>query len=123
MQGITKRNGSSNEYIRDYSNMRGLSLVKSFDDPCHFSYLENMYVDYESGGGAIESIPGFRRLYSFEQPINSICSCGDNLLIHAADELYLINKEERDNIPALSPIANLKNDKSPCRNGRGFFVG
>lgn len=123
MQGITKRNGSSNEYIRDYSNMRGLSLVKSFDDPCHFSYLENMYVDYESGGGAIESIPGFRRLYSFEQPINSICSCGDNLLIHAADELYLINKEERDNIPTLSPIANLKNDKSHAfrYNGSTFI--
>lgn len=120
MQKITKRGSQSNDYIKSYGKMRGINLLPTcLEDGC-YCYLENMYVDYESGGGAVESIPGFRRLYTFDGAIHLICSAGEYLLIHAGEGLYKIKKEERDNLPALRPIASLDDSQSYAYSHNGI---
>ena len=61
-----KRSSNAERFIRSYENMRGLNLLAGNESTDSFCYLENMYVDYEGGGGAIESIPGFRRNNTIE---------------------------------------------------------
>ena len=56
---------SDAEFNRILENMRGVDFSgdkKSSDK--RYSYLENMYRDYSTGGDLIESVPGFRRIYS-----------------------------------------------------------
>ena len=58
------------QYTRSYGDLRGVDLSS---DPAQVnmarpSYLVNMYRDYESEhGAAIETIPGFRRLFHFQK--------------------------------------------------------
>ena len=57
---------SNREYNRILENMRGVDFSGRIGRPTErYSYLENMYRDYSRGGGGlIESVPGFRRVYS-----------------------------------------------------------
>ena len=92
------------EYIRSYKNLYGMDM--SGRDKNSFLYLQNMYIDYDGGGGYVESIPGYRKIVSLDRPLNSIALCGrgDNkfLLIHSGDELFLLGTNERERVKSLS---------------------
>ena len=120
MKNITKRSSGGARFIRSYEKMRGINLAKG-NERDSFCYLENMYVDYESGDVAVESIPGFRRILSFGDAIHLICSVGEYVLIHAGESLYKIKREERDNNPALCPIASLSDNQSYAYSHNGLI--
>ena len=122
MQKISKKRSPGSEFIRSYENMRGMNLTAGKENTQCFGYLENMYVDYEGGGGAVESIPGYRRIYSFDAPIHLICSVGEHLLIHSGENLFKLRKEARDNPPALQPVATLADCDSRCFRIGGSMV-
>ena len=53
------------EYARYFDNFRGVDFSSDHTEVAdnRFAYLVNMYRDYDSGeGGAVETIPGFRRV-------------------------------------------------------------
>lgn len=75
--------------------------------------IENMYVDYEGGGDCVESIPGFRVIYSFKKKIHRIFLLDGEVFIHAGEGLYRFKKEERDSVRALTPVLTLKNARCP----------
>ena len=54
------------EFNRVLENMRGVDFSGASDSrESRYAYLENMYRDYAAGKeGLIESVPGFRRIYS-----------------------------------------------------------
>ena len=75
MSNIGKRGAKSGEYSVIYSAMRGVDLRGdgSAVERYRFADAENMYKDYESGGeGAVESIPGYRRLLDLGAEIHGI---------------------------------------------------
>ena len=90
----------------------GMDLSPENDSNASFSYLKNLYIDYEGTADALESIPGFRRIYSFDRVINGIYSFGNSIYIHAGDDLYCFDLGERDRLHALSPIMKLKDQRS-----------
>lgn len=109
----------STQYTSICDNMRGVSFTgeQTGSENGRFSYLENMYVDYEGGGECVESIPGFRELYSFGKHINGVYlqPIGDGkeyVIVHAADKLYRFEVGERDKLSSLSPIGTLNDAKS-----------
>ena len=116
---------SDAEYTRSYENMGGIcSSVASGRPTEKYLYTENMYVDPVSGDGALESIPGFRILYSLGERINSIFTqtllSGEKyILVHSGTKLYRFG-EESLLIGGLAPepIATLRNVKS-----RAFTFG
>ncbi|MBQ7387361.1 MAG: leucine-rich repeat protein [Clostridia bacterium] len=110
---------SNSEYTRTYENMRGVAFGGSSlgSKSGRYAYLENMYIDYDSPSPALESIPGFRRLYSFGERINgafkqNVGADKEYILVHAKDKLYRFEKSMRDSLAALSPIGTLKDTKS-----------
>lgn len=126
----TNLSKSTSEFTNIYENMRGVSFN---GDQCgsengRFSYLENMYVDYEGDGDAIESIPGFRELYSFGKRINGVYlqSIGDGreyVIVHAAESLYRFEKGERDSLTSLTSIATVADERSCAFTfGRDVFL-
>ena len=63
------------EYTRYFGAFSGVDFSSDHtevrDD--RFAYLKNMYKDYQSGQGeAIETIPGFRRLFTADETLNGI---------------------------------------------------
>ncbi len=117
MKVSAKRNNT--EYTRTYENMRGVAFGTSSlgKDDGRYAYLENMYVDYDASSIAIESIPGYRRLYSFGERINGVfrqnVGAGEEyILVHAGESLYRFEKSMRDSLHALSPIGSLSDKKS-----------
>ena len=110
---------SNSEYTKTYENMRGVALggARSDSKGTRYAYLENMYIDYDSQNPTLESVPGFRRLYSFNDSINGaflqkVGTSGEYVLVHAKDKLYRFEKGERDNLRSLVPIGNLADTKS-----------
>ena len=72
-----------------YSGLCGIDLSGdgSGISKKRLSYAENMYIDYEGdGGGAIESIPGFRKLCSLGMKIN----CIHTVLIEGVLHLFVL---------------------------------
>ena len=116
---------SDAEYTRSYEKMGGIcSSVADCKPSEKYLYTENMYVDPMSGDGALESIPGFRILYSLGERINSIFTqtllSGEKyILVHSGTKLYRF-KEEKLLVAGLAPepIATLRNEKS-----RAFTFG
>lgn len=107
------------EYTRTYSDIRGIKLG-SYNEPSRLAYSENMYRDYRCSDGAIESIPGFRRLLSLGEPIHGIfrqrChTFEDHILVHAGTSLYRFPLSEKDTIPTAVSIGTLSSSRS-----RGF---
>lgn len=111
-----KYNGYSTEreYTRKYESTRGVDFSDLPRDKSagRFGYLENMYVDYDGGSLAIESIPGFRKLASLGQKINGIFSqkLGDGseyVIVHSGTSLYRFNSAMRDSL-TMSSIQTLK---------------
>ena len=84
-----------------YSNMRGVDFSADGEDSkrYRFKYLQNMYRDYDGDGARIiESIPGFRKLFSVGERINGIFSHKKRdgtpfYIIHAGRNFYSITKE------------------------------
>lgn len=94
-----------------YQGLRGVDFSSKRRD-C-FCRLENMYVDYSTGGDCIESIPGFRRLYSFGDKVSSVFVWDGWVFVHAGSGLYRFAEGERNNLSALRPIAKMPYIKSP----------
>lgn len=99
------------EYKRCFEGIRGISSRSNFKDGRgRFRLLDNMYVDYEGGADAVESIPGFRRLFSLGGRINGlyiqrVSPTKEYLIIHAQDRLYSIDKSKIDSgNPSLSSV-------------------
>ncbi len=109
---------SNTEYTRIYENMSGVDFGSSQDSHGkRFAYLENMYVDYDSSSPTLESIPGFRRLYSFGGRINgafrqNVSSDKEYIIVHAEDKLYRFEKSMRDSLKSLTPIGVVKDTRS-----------
>ena len=124
---------SSTEYTVFYKNMRGVDFTSESNSPSskRFSYLENMYRDYEGDGGEIiESIPGFRRIAKTlgEKPVHSIFSQKsdtgeDFIVVHAGDSLFRFQLDMRDNLSTLEPIGTLCDAKSHAFNfGTSLYI-
>ncbi|MBQ8720371.1 MAG: leucine-rich repeat domain-containing protein [Clostridia bacterium] len=114
------------EYSRIYSDMGGVDFTGdgSAISKTRFSYLENMYRDYDGDGAAVlVSVPGFRELYRFGKKINGIFaqknSSGEEFtVVHAGSDIYRFKTAERDSISSLSPVATVKDT-----NSRAFSFG
>ncbi len=108
---------STAEYTRSYKNLRGVDLSElSCDAESRFSYLENMYVDYDGDGG-VESIPGFRKLFTLDGKINRIfsrrCDGYEYLAVHAENKLYYFRADDRDTLEGPPCIySNLRDGRS-----------
>lgn len=100
--------GSSNaQYTRSYGDLRGVDLSS---DPAQVSparptYLVNMYRDYDSEhGAAIETIPGYRRLFHFGGAVHGIWGYSSSqdeqgetyAVVHAGTKLYTFRLSEKD---------------------------
>lgn len=73
--GMMKSNSNSvmdQELFREYHHTRGMSISGGKTPERKYRFLQNMYVDYEGGGDSVESIPGFRRIYTSEGKIHSV---------------------------------------------------
>lgn len=113
---MTGENIQKNIRVRNYPFLRGIDMQK--ENPTEsFSYLENMYVDYESGGKIVESVPGFRRILSGVGRLHSIApagTCEENkkLLIHEGDGLFYLQPNEKERDYSLSRIADFPDRES-----------
>ena len=100
--------GSSNaQYTRTYNDLRGVDFSA---DPAQVhiarpTYLVNMYRDYDSEhGAAIETIPGYRRLFHFGGTIHGIWGYSSSqdergetcIIVHAGTKLFTFKMSERD---------------------------
>ncbi len=92
------------EYTLIQGGWRGVDRDGGNISRSRLSYSENMYRDYDGdGGGVIESIPGFRRLYSFGEKIRRIyghkTSIDANVIIvHTESALYSFSRDYMENI-------------------------
>ena len=122
-----KKHGTSStaEYTVSYSGMGGVAFDKADggNKRYRFSYLENMYKDYSgSGGGMVESIPGFRQILSLGKRVHGIYNQKQEdgrafMVIHAGDGLYRFAIDERDEIASPpKKLATLNDSKSSAFN-------
>lgn len=121
---------SDAEFTRSYGELYGIDARHNSPDGSlsQFGYLENMYVDYESGRGTVESIPGYRKITSLAGPINAlhrqkISENEEYVIVHAGGSLYRFSSSERDSLGSLFPIASVNNAKSSsvCIDGVLYF--
>ena len=109
----------SYEYTRYYNSLLGLDLTErpSASSSMRMSSMENMYRDYYGNdGSAIETVPGFRKLFTFTfedagRRINAIHhftpkgADKELLVVHAGRSLYKVPLKERDeSVPELVPL-------------------
>ena len=88
MRNISK---SSAEYTDGFTAFRGIAPLGDHSDKSRLAYVENMFRSYESdSSGAIESVPGYRRLLSPEEggEIHGVYSTPHGELIHIGEGLY-----------------------------------
>ena len=110
-----------------YSDMHGVDFSGDGSEISRhrFSYLENMYRDYDGdGAGAIESIPGYRLIASLDLTPRGLFAYRDKageemLVIHASDKIFQLPVKDID-----------RADKEPVylceasdRESRAFRVG
>ena len=79
------------EYARYFDNLRGVDFSSDQNDveDSRFAYLVNMYRDYQSGqGGAVETIPGFRKIHNFDGRINGIHIGNGRIFVHSGRGLF-----------------------------------
>jgi len=119
------------EYSITYRNMRGVDFSQgpSSKSGQRYSYLENMYRDYECGDGSlIESVPGFRKIASLGEKVHAIHAHKDSngkdvAIVHSGDNLYSIKVEKRDETGDISPIIKISDSKSSAfRFGNNLYV-
>ncbi len=107
------------EYTRAYENMRGVSFDGDQTGSRHgrFEFLQNMYVDYDSGAQCIESIPGFTRITTLNANIHGlfchrISPEKEFIYVHAGNKLYRFNNVERSDFFFPSLIGTVADQKS-----------
>lgn len=95
-----------------YPERRGIDLTGEGG----YAFLENMYIDYDGSGGAVESIVGYRRIRRFKERISSFCQLTENgkstLIIHSGSGLYIASAEERDSGLPLTKIGDAESGAS-----------
>ena len=94
------------EYTRVYKDLRGVDMCGDGAEISknRLAACVNMYKDYEAEGApVIESIPGYRRLFSLGEPINALfChsgAIGEVILALSGCELYLLRTDSEDSEP------------------------
>ena len=98
---------SSPQYTRGYSVIRGVDFSSDPSEVAEYraASLKNMYRDYDSEhGAAIETIPGFRRLFDFSGQVHGMwgySSSQDDMqeeyvIVHAGTRLLAFKLAERD---------------------------
>ncbi|MBQ1260490.1 MAG: leucine-rich repeat domain-containing protein [Clostridia bacterium] len=115
------------EYTVSYRDMRGVDFSGSGASisPTRFSYLENMYRDYDGeGAGVTESVPGFRKILGTGKTCNGIFSYTAKngtqyVVLHAGPSLYQFAVNGRDSIGSIKSIATLYNTKSHAYSSGG----
>ena len=106
------------EYTTTYSGMRGVDFNASLKNGhTRFAYLENMYHDYDSEDGRIESIPGFRSLMDLPKRINAIYMQKNKdgqrrLVVHAGDTLYRMLLNARNEVDDAEKIGTVNDFQS-----------
>ncbi len=114
-----------NEYVRIYTATADAERGSEASDG-GFTYTENMYANRYSDDGALESIPGCRKIFSFGERINAIYKWqigkkDEHIFVHAGSSLYRFKKEEYESLDSPTPIATLKNAKSSGTAYEGSF--
>ncbi len=115
-----KSHQSGSEYSVIYTDMRGVdfSLDGGSISKHRFAYLENMYRDYDGvGSGMVESIPGFRRIYSLGSKINGIfpyksASGKQKLVVHTGSNLHELDISNPDSVENNATLNGISNNKS-----------
>lgn len=101
-------NGASGTYPRTIESFVGLDCASEASSISHrrVARCVNMWRDYESeNGGAIETMPGWRRLASAVGRINGIFGFLGFIVLHAGTELYRIPFDELDSVTSLAKYA------------------
>lgn len=138
----TTTGSSSAQYTRSYGDLRGVDFSS---DPAQVNaarptYLINMYRDYDSEhGAAIETIPGYRRLFHFGGKIHGIWGYASSqdevaaryVVVHAGTKLFTFPFEERDSgiyeerfagLCDCDSCAFLQNNNFYICDGAGIYV-
>lgn len=80
------------------------------NQPGGFAYIKNMYIDYEGGGDAMESIPGFRRILRPGSEVHSLFTLGEGeerrLIAHAGDKLLRIPMDDGERPEVICDLAD-----------------
>ncbi len=107
------------EYSRCYRDMRGVDFSSASDSTVNrFAMLENMYRDYDSGDGeAIESIPGFRKLFSTSGSINGVflqrtADGNEFIIIHDTNQLFRLSLSDPSSVTKIIGIGVVNNARS-----------
>ena len=115
------------QYTRTYKSMRGVYLSPSEKMlESRYTYIENMYRDYESGDGdLLESIPGFRRIHKGDERINGLfvqrTKDGVYVVIHHGRKLLRFKRGEESAV-ALTGIPFVNDAPSLAfEYGEGFY--
>ncbi|MBQ7363199.1 MAG: leucine-rich repeat protein [Clostridia bacterium] len=112
------------EYTVSLGSFRGVDRDGGNISRSRLAYSENMYRDYDGdGGGVIESIPGFRRLYSFDRRIHRIyhhkTSIDPNrIIVHAEDSIFAFSRDYLDSLGTLTANGTVADSRSS-----GFAYG
>ena len=130
MAGIRKA-PTGIEFSVNYSKMGGVdfSSPDSISGRRRYAYLENMYRDYDGEGAELtESVPGFRKLFSFKERINGfylqrIKKDDEHLIIHAGKKLYRVALSDINSGVMPSALRTVKDSKSAGFSfGKNVFV-
>jgi hypothetical protein len=127
MSNIGRRGARSGEYSVIYSDMRGVDLRGdgSSVDRHRFADLENMYKDYEGGGeGAIESIPGYRRLLDLGDKIHGIFAYKNEtgaytVCIHSGEKLAAFPLSSVSGEPTVTYYSGIAKRDSAAYSSKG----
>ncbi len=121
MSSLSKKNLlSKSEYSVIYSNMGGVDFSGDGSEISRkrFSYLENMYRDYEGdGAGIIESIPGYRKIADFGAACNGLYSYKNSsgkeiVAAHIGNKIYEFKKDDIDTQITPTITTGIRNSKS-----------
>ena len=130
------------QYTRSYGEVRGADFSS---DPSRVAEVRspnilNMYRDYDSEhGAAIETIPGYRRLFDFGGTVHGIWGYSSSqdeaqkeyVIVHAGTKLYSFLLEERDGgiyeecfdgLNDARSSAFLQNNNFYICDGKGIYV-
>lgn len=122
----TQRNliRSKTEYSHYYTDMGGVDFSCEGNSTTRrrFCDLENMYRDWDGDGiGATESIPGFRKIFNFDEEIINIylqkTDKTEYLVICTVGGIYRIAIDQRDDPDAMQKLLEISMQSSvafPC---------
>ena len=113
----TTKGRASGEYTVSYTFPGGVDLSERGSSG-RFSYLENLYRDYDADGGrCVVSIPGYRKVASLGKRVHAIypkkCKDGSRaLVVHAADTLSIVTMNKDGSTDEPRRLATVNDGKS-----------